>query len=146
MFHDTTPCLPNEKRFLESFLILQLDFNRKLQAQLEEAVQGAATPDEACVGDIFHNFGPYLKMYSAYVDKHADALKALDVAEESSASFRAFLTNIYALNTVRGQTLRSFLIMPGEICTAPPATPLTPMSHAPLIIVQCNVSRGIVSF
>ena len=55
----------------------QLDFNKSLLSQLREAQDAAATPGDACIGRIFRDFGPYLKMYSAYVDKHADALKAL---------------------------------------------------------------------
>ena len=55
----------------------------------------------------------------------------------NSASFRSFITNIYALNTVRGQTLRSFLIMPG----ASPAPCHAMHSYTTLFFSPCAVQR-----
>lgn len=75
------------------------------------------------------------------MDKHDVALKALEEAETQCQPFRSFITNIYALNTVRGQTLRSFLIMPG----APPASALRGMhslTHMHTRCTQSNVCPG----
>ena len=83
---------------------------------------------------------------TAYVDKHDVALKALEEAETQCQPFRSFLTNIYALNTVRSQTLRSFLIMPGTLLAADDThswhTPRLPHTHSATSAPVSTVVEG----
>lgn len=63
------------------------------------------------VGDLFLQFGPYLKLYSEYVTNHEGASAELTLLLQS-ASFAKFCASASAQSVTKGMALSSFLIMP----------------------------------
>lgn len=112
---------------VESILL----FNEELLKALSEALgpllasmedpAASSTPVEAAtlasVGEIFEDLGPYLRVYTSYVNGHSRSSEThLDILKRQTKSnkYAQFLANCVTGNEerVRGRSLLDFLIMP----------------------------------
>ncbi|CAG8502203.1 874_t:CDS:10 [Paraglomus brasilianum] len=100
-----------------------INVNTELLRELEERIAGIgekrsselnlwSNDEDACVGDIFLNLGPFLKMYSIYVNNFNSALALIDEQLKSNPAFAAFLRDIIKTGQCKGLTFQAYLIMP----------------------------------
>ncbi|CAG8583416.1 1490_t:CDS:10 [Paraglomus occultum] len=99
-----------------------INVNTELLRELEERIAGIGekrssglnlwSEEDACVGDIFLNLGPFLKMYSIYVNNFNSALALIDEQLKSNPAFAAFLRDIIKTGQCKGLTFQAYLIMP----------------------------------
>jgi len=114
-------------RNIESIALLHLKFLADMQARRNEW-QDAPTQ---CIADLFLNFAPFFKTYTAYVNDHDDATEILTQLLKSSGKraerFQNFERQCRNHPRAKGEMLSSFLIMPiqrvpryrlllGELC------------------------------
>ncbi len=71
-----------------------------------------ARADTDCIGDLFVQFGPFLKMYTQFASNSEEAMRLLRDLQENNSTFAAFTAECMANPRCRGQSLDSFLIMP----------------------------------
>ncbi len=71
-----------------------------------------ARADTDCIGDLFVQFGPFLKMYTQFASNSEEAMRLLRDLQEKNSTFSAFTAECMANPRCRGQSLDSFLIMP----------------------------------
>ena len=71
-----------------------------------------ARADTDCIGDLFVQFGPFLKMYTQFASNSEEAMRLLRDLQENNSNFSAFTAECMANPRCRGQSLDSFLIMP----------------------------------
>lgn len=107
---ETTGLLPPDKvAAIFSNLEDILQMNTVLLHDLEERMQ--AWSEAQCIGDLFVRLAPFLRIYTAYVSNFDDASATLEACEKLPA-FAAFLKERFEDPVCKGQSLRSFLILP----------------------------------
>ncbi|CAG8446200.1 28263_t:CDS:10 [Dentiscutata erythropus] len=102
-----------------------LNVNTELLKRLEERLSGPTdipadengdskfwNPETDCLGDIFLNMAPFLKMYSLYVKNFNSALSVIDIQLKDNPVFSAFLRDVIKTGKCKGLTLQAYLIMP----------------------------------
>lgn len=107
---ETSTLLPQEKvTAIFSNIEDILQMNTVLLHDLEERMESWS--DGQCIGDLFVRLAPFLRIYTAYVSNFDDASATLETCEKLPA-FAAFLKERFEDPVCKGQSLRSFLILP----------------------------------
>ncbi|RIB16736.1 Dbl homology domain-containing protein [Gigaspora rosea] len=98
-----------------------LSVNTELLKRLEERLSGPTdvpaddnfwNPETDCLGDIFLNLAPFLKMYSIYVKNFNSALTVINAQLRDNPAFSTFLRDVIKTGKCKGLTLQAYLIMP----------------------------------
>jgi len=86
-----------------------LQMNTLLLHDLEERMENWNA--SRCIGDLFLQMAPFLRIYSAYVSNFDDASSTLEACEKQPG-FASFLKVRFEDPACKNQPLRSFLILP----------------------------------
>eukprot|EP01114_Cavostelium_apophysatum_P017515 TRINITY_DN5223_c0_g1_i2.p1 TRINITY_DN5223_c0_g1~~TRINITY_DN5223_c0_g1_i2.p1 ORF type:complete len:734 (-),score=202.94 TRINITY_DN5223_c0_g1_i2:30-2141(-) len=92
-------------------MILNLN-SEMLQRFSERILNHTWCPNTSCIGDIFQELVPYLRMYSHYVCNHGSAIKSITELSESKPKFKAFLDEARKDQRLVGHHLHDIMIMP----------------------------------
>ncbi|KAJ1674572.1 hypothetical protein EV182_003005, partial [Spiromyces aspiralis] len=93
-----------------------VNLNKTLLATLDERLTSAAglpwTPESGCIGDIFVNIAPFMKMYSLYVRNFHSALSTISSWMTSNPAFSNFLKSAGSRPECRCLSFQSYLLLP----------------------------------
>ncbi|KAJ3023364.1 FYVE, RhoGEF and PH domain-containing protein 6 [Thoreauomyces humboldtii] len=90
-----------------------INVNAELRKQLDCRLEGNQwNPVDGCLGDIFLNLAPYLKMYSSYVKNFNNALSIVSDNITRNAPFAQFVAKQNADPNLKGLPLEAYLILP----------------------------------
>jgi RhoGEF domain len=79
--------------------------------------------DAELLGNVFSNFAPFLKMYTAYCANHTMAATNVEVLRKSNVNFRDTLRICETDPRCKGLNLFSYLIKPVQrVCKVGPST------------------------
>ncbi|MES1915328.1 MAG: hypothetical protein MHM6MM_007297 [Cercozoa sp. M6MM] len=88
---------------------LNLRFLNDLRSRIDsEEFDVTSTP----IGDIFVQFGPFLKMYKEYVNGHDEASTILKTLRENNSKFERWVAEMEARPACGGLSLEAYLIEP----------------------------------
>eukprot|EP00004_Rigifila_ramosa_P025213 TRINITY_DN7497_c0_g1_i2.p1 TRINITY_DN7497_c0_g1~~TRINITY_DN7497_c0_g1_i2.p1 ORF type:complete len:516 (-),score=106.56 TRINITY_DN7497_c0_g1_i2:61-1608(-) len=79
---------------------------------ISEQENASEQPDAVVIGDIFLEYAPYLKVFSAYVNNFERSRQKLKELQDASPVFNHFLENCVRDPQCKGQSIQSLLIMP----------------------------------
>ncbi|TPX43839.1 hypothetical protein SeMB42_g04565 [Synchytrium endobioticum] len=89
------------------------NLNKSLLARLEERLQDSAwDPSTGRLGDIFLDTGPYLKIYSLYIQNFNGALSIIDDQISRNQKFANFLKEDSIRQACKGLSIPAYLITP----------------------------------
>ena len=105
----------SESKTLFSSISLIVNVNGELLTSLESRNQSkTGDKDHQCIGEVFLEFAPYLKLYTQYSAQYDEALRALETFKSEKPAFASFLAEVSARAAETGhhQHISFFLIMP----------------------------------
>ncbi|KNC99883.1 uncharacterized protein SPPG_05256 [Spizellomyces punctatus DAOM BR117] len=94
---------------LAGIINVNMELRKQLEARLEEHPWN---PVDGCLGDIFLNLAPFLKMYSSYVKNFNTALSVVSEQISKNPAFAQFVTKQNANPDLKGLGFQAYLIMP----------------------------------
>ncbi|KAI8914777.1 hypothetical protein DFJ77DRAFT_463294 [Powellomyces hirtus] len=94
---------------LRGLINVNTELRKQLESRLDEQPWNSTN---GCIGDIFLNLAPYLKMYSSYVKNFNNALSLLTENVAKVPALAQFIARQNADPELKGLPLESFLILP----------------------------------
>ncbi|TPX66165.1 hypothetical protein SpCBS45565_g04685 [Spizellomyces sp. 'palustris'] len=94
---------------LAGIINVNMELRKQLEARLEEHPWN---PVDGCLGDIFLNLAPFLKMYSSYVKNFNTALSVVSEQISKNPAFAQFVTKQNTNPDLKGLGFQAYLIMP----------------------------------